>query len=138
MKVSLPLIAQLDKQMDYVKPFTRAVVKTVVDEEVVIVVDILSHFLNNSYRKFKWNRLMKVNGERVINMKQLAQTVHRLVSSDQSAIDDTSFIELDFLTRVQSNERRVAVFDVLEMLASEEEILAKHKIPSWCSPELLF
>ena len=47
------------------------------------------------------------------------------------------FLELDFLVRPEATERRVAVFEIAEIKATEDEILDKHKISCWCSPELL-
>ena len=120
------------------------------DEEMIVVVDILAHFVNISYRKYKWNRLVKVNGEPVLNMRHLACMVHQGCrvhkataqqqerehqNCDSGRSDD--FIEFDFYTRPSADERRVAVFEVASILASEHDILQKHKIATWCSPELI-
>ena len=134
-------------------------VKQKEEEEIVVVIDVLAHFINTSYRKYKWNRLVKVNGEQVVNMQHLAFMVHRHIkdkatTTDASRTDDTpqqqendfqdrsgddadDFIEFDFYTKPSADERRIAVFEVTSMLKAENEILHKHKIPTWCSPELL-
>jgi len=134
-KVSLPLILQIDKQAEYLRGFVRGVVKIESNEDIIVVVDLLSHFVNNSYRKFKWQRLMTVNGEPVVNMQQLVHVIAD--AKTDSGVSVRRFLELDFLTRPNAYERRVAVFDVVEMVSTEREILEKHKIPSWCSLELL-
>jgi ribosomal protein L4 len=133
-QVSLPLVSQLDKEADYLRSLIRGLVQTESEEEVIVVADVLSHFINNSYRKYKWNRLTKVNKESIVNMRQLVKSLVSLLEN----VGETSdrFVELDFYTRANANERRCAVFDIVEVKTTEVEILEKHKIPSWCSVEL--
>ena len=147
------------KDGEFLKKMIMGTVKQKEEEEIVVVIDVLAHFINTSYRKYKWNRLVKMNGEQVVNMQHLACMVHRhtikgnATTTDASRTDDTpqqqendfqdrsddahDFIEFDFYTRPSADERRIAVFEVASMLKAENEILHKHKIPTWCSPELL-
>ena len=147
-KVSVPLIVQLGKDGDILKKYSSSVMKYE-DEDIIVVVDVLSHFVNNSYRKYKWCRLMELNGAIVRSMEHLARMLHVLLdrngtvetvaatSLHETPRDCDGFLELDFLRRPESMERRVAVFEIDEIKNTEEEILDKHKISSWCSPELL-
>jgi PDZ domain len=146
-KLSIPLILQLDKHGELLKKIAMSVVRVEEDEEIIILIDVLAHFINNSYRKYKWHRLVKLDGTSVRNMQHLALLMEKVlhpVDDCSAEIGDLSleersiqFIELDFEIRRNATERRLAVFDVAAIVESENEILEKHKIPSWCSIELL-
>ena len=149
-KVSVPLIVQLGKDGETIRKYASTVMKYE-DEDIIVVVDVLSHFVNNSYRKYKWCRIMKLNGAEIRNMEHLARMLHLLLGRTRTSTDGTfailsphdspqecnGFLELDFLVRPEATERRVAVFEIAEIKATEDEILDKHKISCWCSPELL-
>ena len=49
-KLSVPLIVQLGKDGETLKRYSTTVMNHE-DEDIIIVVDVLSHFVNNSYRK---------------------------------------------------------------------------------------
>ena len=61
----------------------------------------------------------------------------RIVQLLMAAEEAGGEITLDFQTSNEASSRAYVVFDAAEAKACSDEILSLHKVPSWCSPELL-
>jgi hypothetical protein len=153
-------------------------------EEIIVVSDVLPHFCNISFARYKWMRVARVNGTPVLNLAHLAALAadilgRRAAGATRAAIDQVGggdgsaanaghassssdeapppplpasssepisscapatvaadFIEIDFHCFFEV-ERRAAVLACAAVRESEAEILATHRVPSWCSPELI-
>lgn len=174
--------------------------------QVIILVDILPHFMNMSYQQYKLHRLSTVNGVDIKNLRHLANVYKSLKDSNNGVQNDNhaiyngtdrasnnegsneaiisssnsnnviiinttattttttdiidndipsnpttpttpthtptptpidGYIELDFAVQKGLDMRNIAVFDIKEIQDTELEILKTHKVPHWCSLELL-
>lgn len=164
--------------------------------QVIILVDILPHFMNMSYQQYRLHRLATVNGVDIKNLRHLANVYKSLKDSNNGVQKDNSdlcndiegsnetiisssnnsnitiintttvtttttniidnntpstpttpttptptpmdgYIELDFTVKKGLDMRNIAVFDIKEIQDTELEILKTHKVPHWCSLELL-
>jgi hypothetical protein len=101
-----------------------------------LAADILAHFVNIGCSQFKWRRLARFNGQPVLNLVGLAQVAHSVLSDSAQSASASEFIELDFQC-FYTAERRAAIFTASAVRESQSEILTTHRVPTWCSVELL-
>lgn len=120
------------------------------DEQALLLSDVLAHPVNVGYDAYRWHRLRAVNGQSVKNMRELASILRDLknsvpleaakVASSGATVDGppvdmkSNFVEFELLALGQ-HER--IVLDLNLGNDAEKDVLLKHKIPTWCTPELL-
>lgn len=128
--------------------------------EWIVLVDVLAHDINVTYKNYIGFPLKEINGKEMINMKQFALEIQSIRSStpllssthstSPTSIQAPSFVELSFSgQRYDDNtamlsafngqgcEENIAVLSLTEIEGCEREIFDRHKISSWCTLSLL-
>jgi hypothetical protein len=87
------------------------------------------------------------NNISIINTTTITTTTTNIIDNNTPSTPTTpttpapttmdGYIELDFTVQKGLDMRNIAVFDIKEIQDTELEILKTHKVPHWCSLELL-
>jgi hypothetical protein len=92
------------------------------DEQVVIIVSVLSHPVNHGNDVNRLPQCVAVNGAKVRNIRQIKEEVDKI---------ESGFVEFKLA------DGKLIVLDVAACRAAETEIMQTYAVPSPCSPELL-
>lgn len=98
-------------------------------EEAVILQDVLAHDINVTYEEYRGLLIHSINGTRIQSLKHLASFYEA---------NKEPFITIEFGGGGRKEKHAESV--VMEMglcAATQMEILVQHKIPHWCSDDVL-
>lgn len=98
-------------------------------QEVLILQDVLAHDINIGYESYRGLLLHSVNGTRIQSLKHLADAV------DQ---EHSTYLVFSFWgDGGRETQTEMAVLELSACRSTATGILEQHKIPAWCSPDVL-